>query len=393
MGERARATTGRIAFAAILSGAVLLGAPAVASGSEAKAVHHHPQIHVGGFPTGISLDPSTDTIYVGNGTDDDLSLITGANCNSSVTSGCGQHIVAVTAGTDPIGSVVDPTTDTVYAVNDSSDSVAVINGRTCNARNTSGCRHKPALIKVGSGPEFAAVDPNTHTLYVANLDGDTVSVVNLRACDGTVSSGCGRAVVGLVHSGPDPFAVAVDTASDTIYVTNDGTNTVTVIDGRTCNSLTVSGCGSSRREFVGLGPGGIAIDQATNTVYVADETSDDVSMFNGSTCDAANVSKCGQHAYRLVAGDGDRGVAVDDSTDSVYVTNTDNNTVLVFSGHACNGSVHTGCNHHGIAHVGASPRRVVVDPSTDTIYVTNADGNTVSMIDGRTCNGNTTGGC
>ena len=384
----ARTRSGAAAIATLLL--IALAAPVAGAASTPRAVH--PQIQVGGFPTGLSLDPATDTVYVGNGTDDDLSLITGRTCDSAVTTGCAQHLVAVTAGTDPIGSVVDPTTNTIYAINASSDSVAVIAGGTCDAANTTGCSSTPTLINVGQGPEFAALNPATRTLYVANYDSGTVSVVNLRACNASDVKGCGAAVVGVVHAGSDPFAVAVDVPSDTVYVTNNGSDTVTVINGRTCNGTTKAGCVATHREYVGLSPGGITVDERTNTVYVADETSSDVAMFSGATCDALNTTKCGLHAYRLAIGNGDRGIAVNELTDSIYVANTRADTVIVFSGRACNGSVHTGCAH-AVARVGASPRRVVVDQATNTVYVTNADSNTVSMINGRTCNGTTKTGC
>jgi DNA-binding beta-propeller fold protein YncE len=377
--------TASLALVAALS---WVGTPASSAGLPHAA---HPQIQVGGFPTGMSLDASTDTVYVGNGTDDNLSLITGRTCNSATVAGCHQHIVAVTAGRDPIGSVVDPATNTIYAIN-SSGSVAVINGRTCDAVNTTGCGSQPATIRVGSGPEFGAFDPTTRTLYVANLDGNTVSVVNVRSCNAEVVTGCARAVVRSVPSGGEPFAVAVDIPSNTIYVTNAGSGSVTVISGRTCNGVQLTGCNHISHEYVGTSPGGVAVDQKTNTVYVADQRSNDVAMFSGATCDSVNTTRCGQSAYRLPAGNGDRGIAVDDLTDSIYVANTNANTVLVFSGRLCNGTVHTACKV-AFAHVGSSPRRVVVDETTNTVYVTNANSNTVTMLDGRTCNGSTKSGC
>lgn len=386
-GRRALARIGVIGGAGLL--VALLGT-ATAWGALAPRASH-PQISVGGFPTGMSLDAATDTVYVGNGTDDDLSLITGRTCNSSNVSGCKQRITAVTAGKDPIGSVVDPTTNTIYAIN-SSGVVAVINGRTCDALNTTGCNSAPGVIHVGSGPEFGALDTSTHTLYVANFDGNTVSVISLLHCHAGLLTGCATAVRRTLSSGPYPFAVAVDVPSDTVYVTNDGSDTVSVIDGRTCNGSVQTGCSRIWHERVGLSPGGITVDERTNTVYVADQTSDDVAMFSGATCDSVNQTKCGQAAYRLVRGNGDRGIAVNELTDSVYVANTNSNTVLVFDGQRCNGAVHTGCSI-AIVHVGSSPRRVVVDESTNTIYVTNADSNTVTMIDGKTCNGTTKAGC
>jgi len=271
--------------------------------------------------------------------------------------------------------------------------VAVINGHTCDAQNTTGCATTPALIHVGSNPEFGALDPQTKTLYVANFGGTTVSVINLRKCNSTIVTGCASAVVSHVPSGANPFAVAVDIPTNTIYVTNDGSGTVTVINGRTCNGTVHTGCGAVHHEYVGISPGGIAVEQATNTVYVADETSSDVSMFRGATCDSLNTTQCGQLAFRWAVGNGDRGIAVNTTTNTVYVADTDNNTVLVFSGRACNGVTHTGCRAPHFAHVGSSPRRVVIDEATNTIYISNAQSDTVSMLNGRTCNGTVTGGC
>jgi DNA-binding beta-propeller fold protein YncE len=252
--------------AASLGLVAALGWLGAAAGAASMPRATHPQIHVGGFPTGMSLDPTTDTVYVGNGTDDNLSLINGRTCNSIAVSGCGQHIIAVTAGTDPIGSVVDPSTNTIYAINASSGTVAVISGGTCDAANTAGCGATPALIRVGARPEFGALNPRTHTLYVANLDSNNVSVIDLRQFNAQSVAGCPHAVVGIVPSSPYPFAVAVDIPSNTIYVTNDGANTVTVINGRTCNAVIHSGCSHTAHEFVGLRLGGITVDQRTNTV-------------------------------------------------------------------------------------------------------------------------------
>jgi DNA-binding beta-propeller fold protein YncE len=56
--------------------------------------------------------------------------------------------------------------------------------------------------------------------------------------------------------------------------------------------------------------------------------------------------------------------------------------------------VHSGCGQRAaVAAVGVSPRRVAVDELTNTVYVTNAASNTVTMLDGRTCNGHVDAGC
>ena len=81
-------------------------------------------------------------------------------------------------------------------------------------------------------------------------------------------------------------------------------------------------------------------------------------------------------------------------TNTVYVANTVANTVSVINGATCNARVHAGCGQQAaVAPVGVSPRRVAVDEVTNTIYVTNAGSNTVTMLDGRTCNGRVHTGC
>ena len=42
-------------------------------------------------------------------------------------------------------------------------------------------------------------------------------------------------------------SIAVDQNTDTIYVANAGDNTVSVINGATCNAQNTSGCGQTRR--------------------------------------------------------------------------------------------------------------------------------------------------
>ena len=81
-------------------------------------------------------------------------------------------------------------------------------------------------------------------------------------------------------------------------------------------------------------------------------------------------------------------------TNTIYVTNTAANTVSVIDGSTCNGHVHSGCGRKtALAPVGISPRRIAVDELTNTVYVTNAGSNTVTMLNGRTCNGRVHRGC
>jgi YVTN family beta-propeller protein len=344
----------------------------------------HPEVKVGGFPTGITIDPRTDTVYVGNGTTGTLSLIDRRTCNARTRRGCAKKLSAVTAGTDPIGIAVDEATSAVYVAN-ASGTVAVVDGRRCDARNASGCQAALATVRVGSNPQFLAVDPKTNTVYVANSGSNSVSVIDGRS----------RRVRATIPVGPIPFTVAVNDRTHSVYVSDLGAHTVSVIDGLSCNASDVSGC--RRRPVtvnVGETPGGIAVNRRTNTVYVTGETTNDVSVIDARVCNARVTRGCKQHPVHVFAGAGARGIAVNEATNTVYVANTVDNTVSVIDGASCNATVHRGCGRQAaVAGVGVSPRRVAVDEQTNTVYVTNAGSDSVTILDGRTCNGRVRSGC
>jgi YVTN family beta-propeller protein len=302
-------------------------------------------------------------------------------------------VTAVTAGTDPIGIVVDASTNTVYVAN-ASGSVAIVDGRKCDARARTGCRVRPATIHVGASPQFLALDEKTDTIYVANFGSNTVSVIDGGTCNAASTAGCGK-VRATIPVGPIPFTVAVNDVTSSIYVTNLGAHTVSVIDGKTCNATDVKGCKHRPATMnVGETPGGIALNRRTNTIYVTGESSNDVSVIDGRTCNARVRSGCLQRPVHVLAGLGARGIAVNEATDTVYVANTGENSVSVIDGASCNATVHSGCGRRAaVAPVGISPRRVAVDELTNTIYVTNAGSDSVTMLNGRTCNGHVRKGC
>jgi YVTN family beta-propeller protein len=368
-----------------------LGAALVLLGA-GTASATHPQIPVGGFPTGIALNPATDTIYVGNGNTGTLSLIDGRRCNASTSRGCRQRLTAVTAGVDPIGIAVDGRTGTLYVAN-ASGTVAVVDGRRCNASDTARCHARPATVRVGPNPQFLAVDEKTHTLYVANSGADTVSVIDASRCNARRTSGC--KVVATVKAGTLPFTLAVNDVTGTLYVADLGTGTVSVLDASRCNATNTSGCGRRPGTIrVGAFPGGIALDSRTNTVYVTGQVDNDVWVIDGKRCNARVRSGCGSTPARVAAGPGARGIALNQRTDTVYVANTAAGTVSVIDGSTCNASVRAGCHQSAPqAPVGISPRRVVVDEVTNTVYVTNAGSNSVTVLNGRTCSGRMHRGC
>ena len=144
-------------------------------------------------------------------------------------------------GNGPVGIAVDQATDTIYVVNSNSNTVSVIDGATCNVQNTTGCGHPAPTVESVNNPVDVAVDQATDTVYVANRGngaGATVSVIDGGTCNGRVTSGCGHTAA-QVTIGRGPAGVIVDQATDTIYaatVAPNAAEAVSVIDGATCDA-------------------------------------------------------------------------------------------------------------------------------------------------------------
>jgi YVTN family beta-propeller protein len=216
-----------------------------------------------------------------------------------------------------------------------------------------------AVINVGTAPIAVAIDPSTHNVYVANEGSDSISVIDESgdADNGTVTA--------TVPIGSQPYGVAVDPVSHSVYVTNG--NTVSVIDeSGDANTGTVTA-----NIKVGDVPDAVAVDPSTHNVYVANEGSDSISVI-----DESGDANTGTVTSTIPVGGTPTGVAVDPSTHSLYVVNdgSGNLSVIDESGDANTGMV------TATIPIGSDPYGVAVDPSTHNVYVTYSFGS-MAVID------------
>lgn len=220
------------------------------------------------------------------------------------------------------------------------------------------------------------------------------------------SSGFGSALLGSAPVRPGPSAVAVDQATNTIYVANGnnangpspGGDTVSVIDGRRCDAVEVSRCkGPWPTVNVGNLPSTVAVDQTTDTVYVTILSTNTVAVFNGATCNGRVTSGCGQTPAHVPVGPGPFGILADDANHTVYVGNPglnfDQDTMSMINTLTCNGSDLAGCANQKPATVpiGVGPGDFDVNLATHTVYVAIIPG--VAAFDANTCNATTLSGC
>lgn len=247
-----------------------------------------------------------------------------------------QSVIAtVTVGTNPAAVAANLTTNKIFAVNQGSNNLTVIDGVT-NSTST---------VKVGLSPCALAVNPVTNKIYVANTAGNAVTVVD-GGTYGTTS----------VSTGSSPQAVDINTATNKIYVAN-GDGTVTVIDGASNATATVP---------VGLRPVAVAVNSITNKIYTANSGDGTVSIINGATNSTTTIT----------AGTLPSAVAINPFTNRVYVANAPHGAGVV--------DVIDGNSNFVIdnVYVGAYPVTLAVDSAANTIYSANADDGTVSRIDG-----------
>jgi DNA-binding beta-propeller fold protein YncE len=314
-----------------------------------------PAVTVGDNPAAVAVAGHTHTVYVANagtGSSGTVSVINAATCNATDSAGCGTLATLHVPRGNPDGIAVNTATGTLYVATLTSSGpnlISVFNAATCGATNTTGCGQAPAVLSIGDsgGTRFGstltlAMDQATNTLYATNVvtdtapfGGDSVYVINGATCNGTDHSGCGQTPA-TITAGFNPWGIAVDQASDTIYTANiaDGEHpgTVSVINGAVCNGTDHSGCGQTPATApAGFGSVSVAFDPATDTVYVANIQDTSVTVINGASCNGSNTSGCGQAPAKVAVGNYPSALAVDPAAGTVYITNGDN-TVSVIHG-------------------------------------------------------------
>jgi DNA-binding beta-propeller fold protein YncE len=188
------------------------------------------------------------------------------------------------------------------------------------------------VVKVGQCTFALAVSAANNTVYAPSAGsvassctgGDTVSVINGATCNGTDHSGCGH-LAATAKVGRQPEGAAVDDRTQSVYVINNANGdlpgTVSVINGATCNGTDTEGCGGRFPVMpTGRSPVAVTVDTSTGFVYVADFASAAVSVLNGSRCNAENTAGCEAAPREQPVGSGPQDIALNQRTHTVYVT-------------------------------------------------------------------------
>ncbi|MGC2484373.1 MAG: beta-propeller fold lactonase family protein [Nitrososphaeraceae archaeon] len=261
-------------------------------------------IPVGKNPQAIVYNPANGLVYTANALSNTLSIINGTS-NSLV----GSIVVGAFPGKNPTGITLNPINNSIYVTNMGSNTVSVINGTTNVVVNNitleTGGHGEGAGGTGFFSPAGIAYNSDNGNLYVTNRGSDTLTVIN-----GTTN----ELVDGISLNAIAPSGIVYNAANNYIYVTNMGSNTVSVINGTT-NTVVAN-------IPVGLGPNGIAYNQNNGDVYVANSVNDTISIVDGlentviSTIPLGNNNNPNDISYNI-------------NNDRLFVTNTNSSTVSV----------------------------------------------------------------
>ena len=296
----------------------------------------------------IAVDPESSTVYVSNTSESPPSsvrIVDGRSCNARDVSGCDDFHLSVTTGLDDVtGLLIDARTHTLYVAG--GGFVSLFDTHTCNAgRQLGGC---DVLARAETSIAFAdpVLDETTDTLYVPQSN--TVGIIDTRTCNATDTSGCSRAPATFPASEGAAFGI-VDHSTGTLYVSRadslDRNGRVSVVDARRCNARTTAGCPSSPPRTAVIGPGAshLAVDPSTHSLYGLASNSDVVSVIDTRHCRARHTSRCKRPPKTMQTGTQPLGMTYDSRTGSLYVANQGDSTVQVLDATRCTGVRSAGC--------------------------------------------------
>ena len=314
-------------------------------------------IPVGSYPQGVAFDGANKHVYVTNGGVAETTYLPSVAVIDAATNAVVAWIpVGSSMGSFPAGITFDSTNGYLYVANSGSDNVTVIDGATNKVIGGIGVRASPHGI---------AFDSTNGNVYVTNTGSNDVTVID----------GATNKVVGWIPVGLAPEDIVFDGSNGYVYVTIRGSDNVAVIDGatnRVIKWVPVPGPAPSIPSGLGSAPQGIAFDSSNGYLYVTEAGSNNVTVIDGATNTIVTSIPVGSYPF---------GVAFDSTNGYIYVTDYHwasylHSNVTVIDG-ATNKVV-------GSIPVGAAPIDVAFDTTNGYLYVANAASSDVTVIDSAT---------
>ena len=250
-------------------------------------------------------------------------------------------LATVRVGSGPQGAAVSPDGH-VYITNLRSNTVSVMDVSTSRII---------ATIRLPAPPQYVAVAPTGHWAYITTYNDSDGSGHAVRVMNTATDS-----VVATVPVGLNPYAPAVTPDGRFVYVPDHGSHDVRVINTRS-NSVIATIIVPPNPHWVSFTPDG-------RRAYVADHESNLVSVIDTASKSVIAKIPVGQSPHSVAVTPNGREVFVADyDAGSVQVIDTSTSTVTA------------------TIPVGANPQCVTVARDGRHVYVTNDGSGTLSVID------------
>ena len=254
-------------------------------------------IAVGSAPYGVAVDNTVGSVYVGNRFDGTISVIN--TTTGQVTATIPLAPEAGGAFLTPFVIAVNPSGTRAYVASNDNNA----GGSTAVIDTSSNTEIAQLAAPAGSLPFAPIVSPDGSRVYVSNLGSQSVTVYD-------ATSNAFLASIAL--SGGDGNGIAISPDGSTLYVCNGGqlsyVNTLTQLE--TGVTTFAGGCSD------------VILNSLGTTAYVSNNTGNTVTVLNAATHAVLATVSVGQLP---------EGMAVSRSGNEVYVANANSNSVSVIS--------------------------------------------------------------
>jgi YVTN family beta-propeller protein len=311
------------------------------------------QVQLGDRPMGIAISPDGKTILVSN---DGASAIESLMVIDRATGDVLQTINYPAPEALWIGLAFSPDGTHAYASAGGNNKIRVYNvdGQTLTETTPIvlplpiGKNGKPISLY----PAGLSVSPDGSKLYVADNLGDRMSVIDLATN-----------AVTTIPVGHDPYTTIASKDGKTVYVSNWGDTTVSVVD--------VSGATPVVTQTIDVGthPNVMLLNPANNELYVANADSDTISVLDTTTNQVVRTIDLAPFPKSPVGASPD-GLAISSDGSFLFVANaTDNDVAIILL-------ARDGRPDHvqGLIPTGWIPSGVVLSPDNLQLAVINSKG-------------------
>ncbi|MDE1862700.1 MAG: hypothetical protein KGI33_07300 [Thaumarchaeota archaeon] len=313
---------------------------------------------LGRYPWGEAYDSKRGEIFVANYDSNTVSVISDRN-NTVVDT--------IPVGLEPYHAVYDPARGEVFVANLGSNTVSVISDRNNTVVDTipvGGADRGTVRLQAETGfggagyipgtvqPQGMAYDPATGEVFVGEYRLDQVQAI----------SDANNTIVASIGVGDEPQDMAYDSAKREVFVADYGPYPV----GSYAGPFHVSVISDENHTVVGTitvgtSPFGVAYDPKMGEIFVTNAGSNTVSVINDTT---------GKVAATMQLGD-PLSAAYDSATGEVFVTSASHGTVSVISdsSNTVTSTIHVGGAPLGIAYDSATGEVFVTDSESNTVSV------------------------